>query len=1155
MRREWDPEANLILASAVEIESPQQRMAYLDEACCGNQELRERVDRLLGALQQAGSFLENAPGVTEMLGNPCETMAEGVGTRIGSYKLLQEIGEGGFGRVFMAEQLEPVQRKVALKIIKPGMDTRQVIARFEAERQALALMDHPNIAKVLDGGTTESGRPYFVMELIRGVPLTEFCDQNKITTRGRLELFATVCRAIQHAHQKGVIHRDIKPTNVMVTLHDGEPVPKVIDFGVAKAISQKLTEKTMFTSYGQMIGTPQYMSPEQAEMSGLDIDTRSDIYSLGVLLYELLTGGTPLTAEQLRGQAFSEMQRLIREEEPVRPSTRLSTLGKGTASLAAQRGTNPKKLGALLRGELDWIVMKALDKDRSRRYETANSFAADIQRYLNDEAVLACPPTARYRLLKFARRNKTAFATSAIVAAALILGTIVSTWQMIRASYAEIEAKDNAILAQSKASEAAQQAARALASEKKLRQSQKELRERLYASDMQLASQAYADGDIKNMNELLEKHRPAATEEDRRGFEWYHWWRAGHSYQGRIRHPLNAAFRWMAVSPDEETLAVVGYPGVLYLYDIATRRLLRWPLEVGWELDRPCFSPDGRFLVVASPTDGKTRVFDTNSWGPPTILESGAVHAIAFCQDKPLMATGGPDKITLWDWSTSIWKPLDVLGVSGTVEHLAFAPDGAKLVASMRDAPIAIWDVQKKARRPLPWRGGAIALSRDGGLLAIENRNVKERTIRIWKSTDFFADGGQPSPIRTLPASAPIVSLAFSPDGTRLVASMETMENTVVAWDIASPDGRPLATIRGHSRLVQSVSFVENASTVWSSGKDGYLGIWDLDRCQPYDTWPRVGLNSQTSVDPKSPIGYADDNTIVFLDDEGTIRRWDVTDRQLGEPLDKSHKYHRVALSDDGAFLAGVTRDDKLRVWDLKGRHLSFAPSPLAYLTVDRLAVSRDGRRVAYLRSGPPDPGIVLRDVESGKQIGNTLREASSRGWPTFSPHGKHLIVRRWYTPAFPTELFDVSDPAFPQRFAIQGRGPDNCAAFTSDGATLALGSYSYDIRLHDAVTGKRKQTLKGHSGEVWGLAFTKDGRRLVSTGLDETVRIWKMGHVPDGEWRLVSTLHTGSRVESVAVAPDGSSVAALSADGVLQVWRTSTVEEVDQDVRMGSKN
>ena len=348
-------------------------------------------------------------------------VTERPGDTIGPYKLLQQIGEGGMGVVYMAEQNEPVRRKVALKIIKPGMDSKQVIARFEAEQQALALMDHPNIAKVLDAGTTDSGRPYFVMELVKGQPITEYCDQHRLTPRERLELFVPVCQAIQHAHQKGIIHRDIKPSNILVAEYDEQAVPKVIDFGVAKAINQPLTEKTMFTAFGQIVGTLEYMSPEQAKVNQLDIDTRTDVYSLGVLLYELLTGTTPFDKQRLRAAAWDEMLRIIREEEPPKPSTRLSDSQQSVPSISADRHTEPAKLTKLVRGELDWIVMKALEKDRARRYDTASALAADIGHYLQDEPVVACPPSAAYRFRKFARRNKVALAVAGLILLFLIL--------------------------------------------------------------------------------------------------------------------------------------------------------------------------------------------------------------------------------------------------------------------------------------------------------------------------------------------------------------------------------------------------------------------------------------------------------------------------------------------------------------------------------------------------------------------------------------------------------------------------------------------------------------------------------------------------------------------------------------------------------------
>jgi tetratricopeptide (TPR) repeat protein len=419
-----------IFHAAREIPEPDCRRDYVREACAGDELRIALIEAMLAAADVPDSLLDRPAGLTP-LATIDQPPGECAGAVIGPYKLLQQIGEGGMGVVWMAEQTEPIQRKVALKVIKPGMDSRQVIARFEAERQALAMMDHVNIARVFDGGATEAGRPYFVMELVHGVPITKYCDDNHLTPRERLELFVPVCQAIQHAHQKGVIHRDIKPSNVMVTLYDGKPVPKVIDFGVAKATEQKLTEHTLFTQYGTMVGTLEYMSPEQAEMSALGVDTRSDIYSLGVLLYELLTGTTPLDRKRMKEAAFGEILRIIKEEEPPRPSTRLSDSGEALASISANRHMEPAKLTKLVRGELDWIVMKCLEKDRNRRYETANAFAQDVQRYLNDEPVQACPPSSWYRCRKFARRNR-AQLTVAAALTLLLLGAGILAWHADR---------------------------------------------------------------------------------------------------------------------------------------------------------------------------------------------------------------------------------------------------------------------------------------------------------------------------------------------------------------------------------------------------------------------------------------------------------------------------------------------------------------------------------------------------------------------------------------------------------------------------------------------------------------------------------------------------------------------------------------------------
>ena len=524
----WNPKANEIFVNALEEASSESRAAYLDEICGGDADLRQQVDALFAAHGQAGSFL-NRPIAEPAVTGPPEVFTaaygndkQSIGTVLaGKYKLLEPIGGGGMGTVYMAQQTQPVKRLVAVKVIKAGMDSKSVLARFDAERQALAMMDHANIARVFDAGATSEGQPFFVMELVKGVPITKFCDDRKLPPRDRLALFVQVCQAIQHAHQKGIIHRDIKPSNVLVAMYDDRAVPKVIDFGVAKATGSQLTDHTLVTNFGAVVGTPEYMSPEQASFNQMDVDTRSDVYALGVMLYELLTGATPVDRQSLGQAAVMEILRIVREVEPPRPSDRLST-SNALPSIAANRQTEPAKLTMLMRGELDWVVMKALEKDRARRYDTANALARDVQRYLADEIVEARPPSAGYRLRKFVRRYKGRVIAASLLFLALVGGIVGTSWGLIEATTATNLAQEEqkkTKVAQIEATASAEREKKAAADS---RAKEEFTRRLLYVSQINHAQTALNDNRIPRVLQLLKDTTPKPGEPDLRGWEWHY---------------------------------------------------------------------------------------------------------------------------------------------------------------------------------------------------------------------------------------------------------------------------------------------------------------------------------------------------------------------------------------------------------------------------------------------------------------------------------------------------------------------------------------------------------------------------------------------------------------------------------------------------------
>jgi serine/threonine protein kinase/WD40 repeat protein len=853
-----------------------QRPAYLVAACAGDGALLRRVEALLHAHENPGSFLAEQPLLPAS--SVVDPSTESPGTVIGPYKLLEQIGEGGFGVVFMAEQQRPMRRKVALKVLKPGMDTRQVVARFEAERQALALMDHPHIAHVLDGGETASGRPYFVMELVRGIPITEFCDQSHLSVCERLGLFLSVCRAVQHAHQKGIIHRDLKPTNILVTMHDDKPVVKVIDFGIAKAVGQQLTEKTLFTNFAQLVGTPLYMSPEQAQMSGLDVDTRSDIYSLGVLLYELLTGATPFDKERLRTAAYDEMRRIIREEEPPRPSRRFSPPAPDVRTVSSNRKSDPQGLSELFRGELDWIVMKALEKDRNRRYETASAFAADVERYLKDEPVQACPASAGYRLRKFLRRYKGSVLAGSLLLLALVGGIIGTTWGMLRATDAQADAVNEA-----KQKEDALQAKDAALTE--AQRSKRDADEKLFGSYLAQARafrMSRRSGQRFESLEVLQRATELA--------------RALELPADKFHELRNAAIASLALPDLHLAGPWIPWPADSYSWDYDEEHALYARTDQASNCTVRRVADDAELYHLPGLGGRAT----------PYFSHDGRFLAVVHHQKAVTGATG--IAVQLW----SLEQPAArLIRSEAKARHVDFHRNGHQVALAYNNGMIGFFELPSGQRLGGPLaadilqREVGIALHPTEPLVAVCSYFGRVVQIRDVRTGEVIA---------SLPQSGGATYIAWHPDGHTLAVG-HADPPLVLLYDRTTL--QPLRTMEAPAaRLIFNHAGDRLAAQGWNST----VGLFDIGTGQKL--FGMLGGACRFSRDDRRLSGSFQD---------GKLSAWQVGDGReyrtlMRKGLAEKGYYQAVALNTDGRLLAGGMSDG-FGFWDLaSGSELAFMP-------------------------------------------------------------------------------------------------------------------------------------------------------------------------------------------------------------------------------------
>jgi eukaryotic-like serine/threonine-protein kinase len=1122
----------LLFQAALEKSSPAERAAFLDQVCRDNPALRARLEMLLeGCFRAEGFLADPTAGQTVLL-----PVNEKPGDRIGRYKLREKIGEGGCGVVYVAEQEEPVRRKVALKVIKLGMDTQNVVARFEAERQALAMMDHPNIAKVLDAGATETGRPYFVMELVRGIKITEYCDQNKLSTRERLELFIAVCQAVQHAHQKGIIHRDIKPSNILVTVNDGAPVPKVIDFGIAKATQGRLTDMTVYTELYQFIGTPAYMSPEQATMTSLDIDTRSDIYSLGVLLYELLTGHTPFDAKELMELGLDAQRRTIREKEPLRPSTRLSTMVEGELTTTAKnRASEPPRLIHLVRGDLDWIAMKCLEKDRTRRYDSANGLAMDLKRHLGNEPVMARPPSAAYKFQKAFRRNKLAYSAGIAILAALVVGLGSATVMFIRERAALRREQQQRLQAQS--------------SQKVAESERQRSRQLLYAADMNLAQQALKVNNLGRARRLLDRHRPRLGEEDLRGWEWRYLWQLTRS--GALVTLTNRPARGWSVSfsPDGARLAVGWYDSRVDLWDVPGQRWIRTLTEGHKELytGHVAFSPVRNLLAATSEFKTVT-LYDLDSgresvlWKAPGQGEWD-VRDLTFSQDgsKVVIYAGSNtpgigDAVWVVNVSSARIESRHPTDPSRSSSHGAarLSPDNQLLYVGRSDGLKSHFSIQCLdlttdreiwQTKPIPESGlAALALSTDGRILASSSDYPN---ILIW-------DAATGRLLHKLDGHTSWVSkLLFTRDGRRLISAGG--DQTIRFWD--TDTWTESDVLRGHTDEVHGLATSEAAQLIASADRDGNLMLWKAERPgvregylllpdrlqrQPFDLG-RVSLMWGNSSAPPELFDFSRNVSIGTLPGigpktkmwgwpPGLLYRWDGTNQIIVEQWTGSQLSQLGALTLElGTLPTRVTFNSarQLVAWTEAAASNSVFLAALStpgqrnelkneMATGCALVFGADGKYLAVVAPRTnfsqiwDKPALRVWNTETRQSVLD-LRETVEE--MAFAVDGR-VLVAFVLVAGLDHEIrfYDLEHPDHAPRIISGKHGPRSLEV-SQDGRLVAAATDAGTVRLCDAVTGELIDDLHGHLDEVCGLAFTKDARRLVSTGSGgEPVTLWDVG-------------------------------------------------------------